>query len=63
MQLSKSDELFPIQCLLWGSLGLDAAATSPTQLQAAALPTCVAAARTICLKAVSCSSQQQSCTQ
>lgn len=51
MQLSKADELFPIQSLLWCSLGLDAAATSPAQLQAAALPTCVAAARTICLQA------------
>lgn len=58
MQPSKADELFSIQCLLWRALGLDAAATSPAQLQAAALPTCAAAARAICLKAVSCGSQQ-----
>lgn len=59
MQLSKTDELFSIQSLLWSALGLDAAASSPAQLQAAAVPTCAAAARAICLQAVSCGSKQQ----
>jgi hypothetical protein len=52
MQLSKSDELYPIQRLLWRSLGLSDS-TKAAELQAADLARCLAAARTICLKTVS----------
>lgn len=52
MQLSKSDELHPIQKLLWSSVGLSEA-TKPADLQKADVQSCLAAARAVCLQRVS----------
>jgi hypothetical protein len=52
MQLSQSDELYSVQKLLWSSIGLPAAA-QPADLQKADLPSCLAAARAVCLQRVS----------
>lgn len=52
MQLSKGDELYPVQRLLWRTIGLSDS-TKAAELQAADLESCLAAARTVCLKTVS----------
>jgi hypothetical protein len=52
MQLSQSDELYSVQKLLWSSIGLPAVA-QPADLQKVDLPSCLAAARAVCLQRVS----------